>query len=169
EAKKGKKGMCSGHKEKDHRHHHKGKTTKMASTNSASSSSNSSHKEENGDELLTTKLPKDTFPVKPVLGTLLWLVGMAAFADGDKADTVVWDMGMKNVKVHIGMAKPKDGCTLQFGCGKPLCCYKTLGELVPIGCLNHRKVIEQSIFKVIFLKLATQENTTVTDEGSIAG
>ncbi|MCH89014.1 hypothetical protein A2U01_0009907, partial [Trifolium medium] len=40
-------------------------------------------------------------------------VGMASFADEDKADTVVWDMGMKNVKVHIGMAKPKDGWLLQ--------------------------------------------------------
>ncbi|CAJ2627697.1 unnamed protein product [Trifolium pratense] len=34
---------------------------------------------------------------------------------------------------------------------------------------DSRKVIEQSNFKQIFLKLVTQENTTVTDEGSTAG
>ncbi|PNX81269.1 putative E3 ubiquitin-protein ligase HERC1-like protein [Trifolium pratense] len=76
--------------------------------------------------------------------------------------------GNEECENHIGMAKPKDGCTLPFGCGKP---RYIQGELVPgRGCLiYHRKGIEQSIFKVIFLKLVTQENTTVTDEGSIAG
>jgi hypothetical protein len=38
-----------------------------------------------------------------------------------------------------------------------------------LGCLSQREVIEQSISKLIFLKLVTKENTTVTDEGSIAG
>ncbi|GAU30500.1 hypothetical protein TSUD_18800 [Trifolium subterraneum] len=99
EAKKGKKGKSSGHKEKDHRRHHKTKSTKMGSTNSASSSSSSCHKDENGDkkvkavrrvrELLTTKLPKDNFPVKiaiPVVSTVKVLVTFTKFEELPKID-----------------------------------------------------------------------------------
>ncbi|XP_057428519.1 uncharacterized protein LOC130721949 isoform X2 [Lotus japonicus] len=77
-------------------HHHKGKSTTNAMS---SASSSTSQKDENGEkkvkavrrlrELLTTKLPKETFPVKvaiPVVSTVRVLVTFTKFEEMQQAD-----------------------------------------------------------------------------------